>query len=51
MLPIHFAPLQGYTEDYYRRAHHALCPGVACYYTPFMRIEHEGVRSKDLRDA
>lgn len=51
MLPIHFAPLQGYTEDYYRRAHHALCPGVACYYTPFMRIEHGGVRSKDLRDA
>lgn len=50
MLPIHFAPLQGYTEDVYRRLHHSLCGGVECYYTPFLRIEHGGVRSKDMRD-
>lgn len=50
MLPIHFAPLQGYTEDTYRRAHHRLCPGIACYYTPFVRLEHGEVRSKDMRD-
>lgn len=50
MLPIHFAPLQGYTEDTYRRLHHELCGGVDVYYTPFVRIENNEVRSKDLRD-
>lgn len=50
MLPIHFAPLQGYTEDVYRRAHHRLCGGVARYYTPFMRVEHGEVRRKDTFD-
>lgn len=50
MLPIHFAPLQGYTEDVYRRAHCRLCGGVARYYTPFMRIEHGEVRRKDKFD-
>lgn len=50
MLPIHFAPLQGYTEDVYRRAHCALCGGVDSYYTPFMRVEHGEVRRKDRFD-
>ena len=50
MIPIHFAPLQGYTDDVYRRIHHQLIGGVDCYYTPFIRIEGGGVRSKDLRD-
>lgn len=50
MLPIHFAPLQGYTEDAYRRLHYELMGGVAEYYTPFVRLEHGEVRSKDLRD-
>lgn len=50
MLPIHFAPLQGYTEDVYRRAHQRICGGVARYYTPFMRVEHGGVRRKDTFD-
>ena len=51
MLEIHFAPLQGYTEDCYRRIHHALCGGVDYYYTPFLRLEHGKLRSKDLRDV
>lgn len=51
MLPIHFAPIQGYTEDCYRRTHHALCGGIDQYYTPFMRLEHGKVRSKDMRDV
>lgn len=51
MLDIHFAPLQGYTEDCYRRIHHELCGGVDYYYTPFLRLEHGKVRSKDLRDV
>lgn len=50
MLPVLFAPLQGYTEDVYRRAHLKLCGGVAEYYTPFMRLEHAEVRRKDRFD-
>ncbi|MDO4498003.1 MAG: tRNA-dihydrouridine synthase family protein, partial [Bacteroidales bacterium] len=51
MLPIYFAPLQGYTEDCYRRVHKTLCPGVDAYYTPFVRLEHGKVRNKDMRDV
>ena len=51
LLPIYFAPLQGYTDDVYRRVHQALVGGVARYYTPFLRVEGGGVRSKDLRDV
>lgn len=50
MFPIHFAPLQGYTEDVYRRAHQQICGGVTMYYTPFMRVEHREVRRKDVFD-
>ncbi len=49
-LPIHFAPLQGYTDDVYRRIHHELIGGITNYYTPFVRMEGGGVRSKDMRD-
>lgn len=49
-LPILFAPLQGYTDDVYRRIHHELAGGITTYYTPFVRMEGGGVRSKDLRD-
>lgn len=51
MLPIHFAPLQGYTEAPYRRIHQAVCGGVDTYYTPFIRLEHGQIRKKDLREA
>ena len=30
MIKIYFAPLQGYTESAYRRAHAAFCAGVEC---------------------
>lgn len=50
MLPIYFAPLQGYTDDVYRRLHFRLVGGVDCYYTPFVRMEVRDVRSKDMRD-
>ena len=50
MLPIHFAPLQGHTDDVYRRTHHALIGGIEHYYTPFVRVEAGGIRSKDRRD-
>lgn len=50
MKPVYFAPLQGYTDDVYRRLHHKLIGGVECYYTPFVRFEAGGIRSKDVRD-
>lgn len=51
MKPIYFSPLQGYTEDAYRRIHAELVGGVDAYYTPFMRVEHGKLRSKDVRDV
>ena len=48
-LPIHFAPLQGYTEVFYRNAHAACFGGVDTYYTPFVRIEKGEFRRKDVR--
>lgn len=51
MLPIHFAPLQGFTEAPYRRIHQQVCGGVEAYYTPFIRLEHGQIRKKDLREA
>ena len=49
--PIHFAPLQGYTEAPYRRIHQEVCGGIESYYTPFIRLEHGQIRRKDLREA
>lgn len=49
-LSIHMAPLQGYTEAAYRNAHAASFGGIAHYYTPFVRIEKDAFRAKDLRD-
>lgn len=50
MYQIHFAPLQGYTEDIYRSAHQEIFGGVETYTTPFIRYERGEVRTKDLRD-
>lgn len=47
---IHFAPLQGYTDAAYREAHAQVFGGVDAYYTPFVRLEKDGFRKKDLRD-
>lgn len=51
MLPIYFAPLQGYTEAPYRRIHQEVCGGIESYFTPFIRLEHGQIRKKDLREA
>ncbi len=50
MLPIYFAPIQGYTDAIYRRVHHNVVGGVEGYYTPFVRVESNEIRNKDLRD-
>lgn len=47
---VHFAPLQGYTDAIYREVHAAVFGGVTAYYTPFVRLEKEGFRNKELRD-
>ena len=51
MLPIHFAPLQGYTDCAYRNVHNEIFGGVEAYYTPFIRIERGELRNKDVREA
>lgn len=48
-LPVHFAPLQGYTEVIYRNAHAACFGGVDTYYTPFVRLEKGRFRRRDVR--
>ena len=48
-LPIHFAPLQGYTDVIYRNAHAACFGGIDTYYTPFVRLEKGGFRHRDVR--
>ena len=50
-LYIAFAPLQGYTDAVYRRAHWECVGRVDEYYTPFVRIDKGEVRRKDLRDT
>lgn len=49
-LYIAFAPLQGYTDSTYRRAHAECAGGVDEYFTPFLRLEGGVPRGKDLRD-
>ena len=49
-LPIHFAPLQGYTDAIYRNAHSAIFGGIDTYYTPFIRLDKGAFRNKDVRD-
>ncbi len=44
-----FAPLQGYTESEYRRAHHRIFGGVDMYYMPFVRLEHNRLLKRDVR--
>lgn len=48
---IYFAPLQGFTDAAYRKAHHAVCGGVEAYYAPFLRLEHGELRRRDVRDV
>lgn len=49
-VPIHFAPLQGFTDAPYRNAHETVFGGIDTYYTPFVRVEKDGFRNRELRD-
>ena len=48
---IQCAPIQGYTDYVWRRAHADMFPSVECYYTPFLRIERGEMRKRDLVDV
>lgn len=43
------APLQGYTDVAWRHFHADIYGGIDTYFTPFLRVEHGVVRSRDLR--
>lgn len=49
-LYIAFAPLQGYTDAAYRSTHWKCAGGVTEYYTPFVRMEGDEPRRRDMRD-
>ena len=48
---IYFAPIQGFTDAAYRKAHRAVCGGVEAYYAPFLRLEHGELRRRDVREV
>ena len=50
MISLHFAPVQGHTDVAYRHFHSKFYPGDVTYYTPFIRLEKEGIRGKDIKD-
>ena len=45
------APVQGITDCHWRNAHNDIFGGADGYYGPFMRVEHGGIRKRDIADA
>lgn len=50
-MKIYSAPLQGFTEAVWRNIHSSIFGGIDGYFTPFIRYEHNEIRSKDIRDV
>lgn len=46
----HIAPVQGHTDAAYRHFHSIFYPGQQFYYSPFIRLEKEEIRPRDLKD-
>lgn len=46
----HFAPVQGHTDAAYRHFHSLVYGGTLTYFTPFIRLEKNGLRPRDLKD-
>jgi len=44
------APIQGFTDRFWRKAHACVIGGISEYVTPFMRLENGCCREKDLAD-
>lgn len=49
-LNIHFAPLQGFTTYIFRNTHNIIFNNVSRYYSPFVRLENNTFRNKDIKD-
>lgn len=49
-MTLHFAPVQGHTDAAYRHFHSQVYGGDQTYYTPFIRLEKEAIRPRDLKD-
>ncbi len=48
---VSFAPMQGFTDYFYRNAHHKIIGGVCDYYTPYIKLDRQHELSKKyLRD-
>lgn len=50
MMSTYFAPVQGHTDAAYRHFHSKVYGGDLTYFTPFIRLEKEGIRPKDIKD-
>lgn len=50
MLTFHFAPVQGHTDAAYRHFHSKVYGGDQTYYTPFIRLEKDALRTRDVKD-
>lgn len=46
---LHFAPIQGYTDSFFRNAFDKYFGGVDVYYTPFIRVDKGSFMNRDLR--
>lgn len=47
---LYFAPLEGLTDEIFRRLHHKYFPGITCYYTPFFSpTMHQTLSPKEQR--
>lgn len=44
------APIQGYTDYIWRNAHQKFFGGIDMYYSPFLRIERNSFRERDIID-
>lgn len=50
MVSFHIAPVQGHTDAAYRHFHQIVYGGKQVYYTPFIRLEKDSIRNRDLKD-
>ncbi len=49
-MDFHFAPVQGHTDAAYRRLHAEAYGRECSYYSPFIRLEKDSIRPRDIKD-
>ena len=49
-MQLFFAPVQGHTDAAYRSFHSKIYKGNLSYFTPFLRLEKNNLRPRDLKD-